>query len=112
LNIIVPLVAPVILNVPSLKVFIQVIVSALAKVITVELVDGKVIVVLSVPVSVKLALAVKVFQLAIVSVEPVAGAVIDILFIDVALATPKIGVISVGLVDLTRSTVPVTLFPN
>jgi hypothetical protein len=63
----------------------------------VAFVDGNVIVVLSVPASVNVLFAVKVLPLAIVSVDPDAGAVIATLLMLVALATPRVGVTSVGL---------------
>jgi hypothetical protein len=44
-------------------------------------------------------------------VLPVAGVVIDNLFILVALATPKTGVTNVGEVAFTTSPVPVTATP-
>ena len=59
---------------------------------------GKVIVVLSVPASVIVLLAVNVLPLAIVSVAEVAGAVIATLLTDVAEATPNVGVVNDGLV--------------
>ena len=64
----------------------------------------------SVPVKVKLLLAVSVLPLAIVSVDPVAGAVIVTLFIDVAEATPIVGVVKVGDVANTARPVPVSSF--
>ena len=93
-------------------------VCAIPKPATVALDDGNVIVVLSVPASVRLllivsvllstpanvvvALCVTVLPSAIVSVEPVAGAVIVTLLMLVAVATPRVGVTSVGLVENTR----------
>ena len=77
---------------------------------TVALVEGNVIVVLSVPASVRLLLAVSVLPSAMVSVEPVAGAVSVTLLMVVAEATPSVGVTSVG--DVARATtvpVPVVL---
>ena len=64
----------------------------------------------SVPVKVKLLLAVSVLPLAIVSVDAVAGAVIVTLFIDVAEATPIVGVVKVGDVANTARPVPVSSF--
>jgi hypothetical protein len=62
----------------------------------------------SVPVKVKLLLAVSVLPSAIVSVDAVAGAVIVTLFIDVAEATPIVGVVKVGDVSvlLVKVSVP------
>jgi hypothetical protein len=74
---------------------------------TVALVDGKVIVVESVPASVRELLAVRVLPSAIVSVEPVAGAVRVTLLMVVAVATPNVGVVNVGEVAKTRLPVPV-----
>jgi hypothetical protein len=68
---------------------------------------GKVIVVLSVPATVMLLLAVKVLPSAIVSVDPVAGAVNATLFIVVADATPSVGVVNTGDVDKTVFPEPV-----
>ena len=67
----------------------------------VAVVAGKVIVVLSVPANVSVLFAVSVFPLAMVRVADVAGAVIATLLIEVALATPKVGVTRVAEVDLT-----------
>ena len=64
----------------------------------------------SVPVKVKLLLAVSVLPSAIVSVDPVAGAVIATLFTDVAEATPIVGVVKVGEVANTARPVPVSSF--
>jgi hypothetical protein len=61
----------------------------------------------SVPVNVKVLLAVKVFPSAIVNVADVAGAVIATLLILVALAIPNTGVTNVGEVALTTLPVPV-----
>jgi hypothetical protein len=63
---------------------------------------GKVIVVPSVPASVKLLFAVNVLPSAIVNVDEVAGAVIVTLFTLVAVATPIVGVTNVGLVSITN----------
>jgi hypothetical protein len=62
----------------------------------------------SVPVRVIVLLAVKVLPSAIVSVEPVAGAVIATLLMLVAVATPNDGVVRVGLVKVlfVRVSVP------
>ena len=61
----------------------------------------------SVPARVNVLLAVKVLPSAIVSVDPVAGAVSATLLIEVADATPKTGVTKVGVFDKTTATVPV-----
>ena len=61
----------------------------------------------SVPVNVSVFDAVNVLPSAMVSVEPVAGAVIATLFTDVAVATPMVGVVSVGDVAKTGLPVPV-----
>ena len=74
---------------------------------TVALDDGNVIVVASVPAKVSELLAVNVLPSATASVELVAGAVIAILLIDVAVATPNTGVTKVGVFDKTTATVPV-----
>jgi hypothetical protein len=68
----------------------------------VALVDGNVIVVASVPASVRLLLDVSVFPSAIVRVDPFAGAVIVTLLTLVAVATPIVGVTKVGLVSITN----------
>ena len=68
----------------------------------VALAAGKVIVVPSVPASVKLLLAVNVLPSAIVNVDELAGAVIVTLFTLVAVATPIVGVTNVGLVSITN----------
>jgi hypothetical protein len=73
----------------------------------VVLAAGKVIVVASVPAIVMLLLYVRVFPLAMVRVADVAGAVIATLLIDVAVATPSVGVVSVGLVLSTTLLLPV-----
>ena len=62
----------------------------------------------SVPVKVKVLLAVRVFPSAIVSVEPVAGVVSVTLLTVVAEATPSVGVTSVGLVAKTAEPEPVS----
>lgn len=62
----------------------------------------------SVPVNVSVLLAVSVFPSAIVSVDPVAGAVNATLLIDVADAIPSVGVTSVGLVANTAAPEPVS----
>ena len=82
-------------------------VSKILKPATVALVAGNVIVVESVPAKVSVLLAVKVLPSAIVSVDPVAGAVSATLLIEVADATPKTGVTNVGLVDNTTAVDPV-----
>jgi hypothetical protein len=69
----------------------------------------------SVPVRVTVLFAVKVLPSAIVRVELVAGAVIATLLMLVALATPSVGVTSVGEPEKTRfvfvvPVVPVTAF--
>jgi len=63
---------------------------------------GKVIVLPSVPASVKLLFAVNVLPSAIVNVDELAGAVIVTLFTLVAVATPIVGVTNVGLVSITN----------
>lgn len=63
---------------------------------------GNVIVVLSVPASVKVLLTVTVLLLAIVRVAAVAGAVRATLFIEVAVATQRTGVMSVGVLSTTN----------
>jgi hypothetical protein len=60
----------------------------------------------SVPVKVKVLLAVKVFPSATARVEDVAGVVMAILLIEVAEATPSVGVTKVGEVLPTRDPVP------
>ena len=65
-------------------------------------VAGNVIVLPSVPTSVKLLLAVNVLPSAIVKVEAFVGAVIVTLFTLVAVATPIVGVTKVGLVSITN----------
>lgn len=67
---------------------------------------GKVIVVESVPASVSVLLAVSVFPFAIVSIAEVAGAVIVTLLMLVAVATPIVGVTSVGEPSKTNFPVP------
>ena len=61
----------------------------------------------SVPARVKELLAVNVLPSAIVSVDPVAGAVSATLLIEVADATPRVGVTKVGEFDNTTDVVPV-----
>lgn len=65
---------------------------------------GNVIVVESVPASVMELFIVNVFPSTIVSVDPVAGVVIVSLFIDVADATPSVGVVNDG--DVVMATLP------
>ena len=62
----------------------------------------------SVPARVRLLLAVSVLPSAIVNVDPVAGAVIATLFIVEAAATPRTGVVKVGLVANTAIPDPVS----
>lgn len=62
----------------------------------------------SVPVNVSVLLAVSVLPSAIVSVLPVAGAVIATLLMLVADATPRVGVTSVGLLENTTVLEPVS----
>jgi hypothetical protein len=69
--------------------------------------DGKVIVVASVPVRVRVLFAVRVFPLAMVRVALVAGAVMATLLILVAVATPRLGVTSVAPVAPTTAPLPV-----
>ena len=71
------------------------------------LVDGNVIVVLSVPARVIEWLAVSVLPSAIVNVALLAGAVIAIRLIDVAVATPSTGAAKVGPADRTTLPEPV-----
>ena len=73
------------------------------------LVDGNVIVVESVPASVRLLLIVKVLELAIVKVAAVTGAVNVTRFIVVAVASPRTGDTKVGLVANTTLPVPVAV---
>ena len=77
-------------------------VSAVASPATVSEPDGNVMVVLSVPASVRLLLTVSVLLFAIVSVAAVAGAVTVTLLIVVAVAAPIFGVVSVGEVAKKR----------
>ena len=62
----------------------------------------------SVPVSVRVLLAVKVLPSATASVLLVAGAVIAILLMLVAVATPRTGVTRVGVLAKTKAPVPVS----
>jgi hypothetical protein len=62
----------------------------------------------SVPVKVSVLLAVKVLPSAMVKVADVAGAVIATLLTDVALATPKDGVVREGDVAKTNAPLPVS----
>ena len=84
----------------------------LPNVTTVLDVAGNVIVVESVPASVKVLLNVAVLPSAIVSVALVAGAVIATLLMLVAEATPRVGVVSVGLVENTRLVLVVPVAPE
>ena len=63
----------------------------------------------SVPESVSVLLEVNVFPSAIVSVDPVTGAVSATLLMLFAVAAPKTGVVSVGEVLNTNNPVPVSL---
>ena len=63
---------------------------------------------MSVPVKVRVLFTVNVFPSAIVNVADVVGAVIANLLILVAVATPKTGVIKVGLLANTRDPDPVS----
>jgi hypothetical protein len=74
----------------------------------VALVLGKVIVVESVPSSVKLLFTVRVLPSRMVRVLPVAGAVMVTLLMLVAEATPRTGVVRVGLVAKTKRPEPVS----
>ena len=74
---------------------------------TVQEVEGKVIVVASVPLKVRVLEQVNVLPLAIVKVAEVAGAVRTTLLIEVAVATPKTGVTNVGEVAPTIAPEPV-----
>lgn len=69
---------------------------------------GNVIVVESVPANVIELFTVAVFPSAIVSVADVAGAVIATLLIEVAVATPMVGVVKVGEVAKTAAPDPVS----
>lgn len=69
---------------------------------TPPVVAGKVMVVESVPAKVRVLLTVKILLFATAKVEEVAGAVIAILFTLVAVATPSMGVTSVGVVSTTN----------
>ena len=60
------------------------------------------------PVNVSVLLAVSVLPLAIVKVADVAGAVIATLLIEVALATPRVGVVRDGDVAKTSAPLPVS----
>jgi hypothetical protein len=98
-------------------------VSAEANVIIVELPEGnvivfpsvpakvrefeKVMVLPSVPANVRVLETVAVLPSATASVEPLAGAVMAILLIEVAVATPRTGVASVGVFARTGAPVPV-----
>ena len=62
----------------------------------------------SVPVKVRVLLAVRVFPSAIVKVALAAGSVITTLLTDVADATPRVGVVRLGLVANTRDPEPVS----
>jgi len=68
--------------------------------------------VLSVPEKVRLLLTVKVLALAMVKVALVAGAVINSLLREVAVATPKEGVVKLGEVARTIEPVPVVALPK
>lgn len=70
-------------------------------------VDGNVIVVPSVPDKPRELLMVNVLLFAIVNVAALAGAVKATLLMDVAVATPNVGVTSVGVLDNTALPVPV-----
>jgi hypothetical protein len=74
----------------------------------VPLTDGNVIVVASVPESVRLLVAVNVLPSEMVRVAPVAGVVKVYLFKEVAVATSKVGVINEGDEARTAAPVPVT----
>src|SRR3989338_4115603 len=62
----------------------------------------------SVPVNVSVLLAVKVLPSAMVKVAAVAGAVRATLLMEVAVATPRTGVVRVGVVPKTAKPVPVS----
>jgi hypothetical protein len=79
---------------------------------TVAVAAGNVIVVLSVPANVIVLLIVAVFPSAMVNVALVAGAVIVTLLMLVAVATPIVGVASVGDVARTILPEPVVVLPN
>ena len=99
-----PLIEPTIVE---LNVCAPVNVCAASVLAIVASVVGKVIVLPSVPAKIRELLAVSVLPSAIVKVALVVGAVIVILFIEVAVATPKIGVTKVGDVALTTLPEPV-----
>ena len=86
----------------ELNVCVPVNVCAASVLANVAFVDGKVIVVASVPESVRLLMDVNVFPSAMVRVDPFAGAVMLTLFTLVAVATPIVGVTKVGLVSITN----------
>jgi hypothetical protein len=92
----------------ALKVCAAVNVWANPKPAIVWLVPGKVIVVASVPARVRLLFAVRVLPFAMVKVADVAGAVIATLLMLVAVATPIMGVTSVGDVANTSAPLPVS----
>ncbi len=75
---------------------------------TVVLAAGNVIVVASVPANVMLLFAVSVLPFAMVNVAEVAGAVMVTLLMEVAVATPNVGVVSEGLVAKTSAPEPVS----
>ena len=116
LRTVVPEVLPEITNLPTLpaapKVFTPVMASVEARVITVELALGNVMVVPSVPANIRVLEAVRVFPSAIVRVALVAGAVIATLLIEVAVATPSAGVVSVGEVRVLLMSVSVVARPT
>ena len=85
---------------------------ALPKTVTLPEVEGKVKTVPSVPAKVRELLTVKVLALAMVKVALVAGAVINSLLREVAVATPKEGVVKLGEVAKTILPVPVVALPK
>ena len=94
-----PVIDPAIVE---LKVCVPVNVCAASVLANVAFVDGKVIVVASVPARVMLLLDVNVFPSAMVRIDPFVGGVIVTLLTLVAVATPIVGVTKVGLVSITN----------
>lgn len=86
----------------ALKMFAALNVCAIPRPAMVAEMPGNVMVVESVPASVRLELAVSVLPSRMVKVDPVAGAVRVTLFIVVTVATPRTGVTRVGEVSITN----------
>lgn len=95
----------IVLELPLIVLLVSVSVPASDAKVALE--EGNVIVVASVPARVMELLAVSVFPSAMVSVAEVVGAVMVTLFMLVAVAAPMVGVVRVGLVDITTFPVPV-----